>query len=175
MRLFIALLLTACLTSNAVSQSKIDKTLEKLNSNSVPYISVDELKHTENHIILDTRTKKEFQVSHLKNALWVGHKKFQIDALNKYVTDKNKPIVVYCSIGVRSENIGEKLLKAGYTNVQNLYGGIFEWKNKGNPVYDHEGNKTEKVHAYSKHWGKLLTKGDKIYQPKPEELDTKHE
>jgi len=33
---------------------------------------------------------------------------------------------VYCSLGIRSEVIAKKLKKAGYTNVFNLYGGIFE-------------------------------------------------
>ena len=40
-------------------------------------------------------------------------------------------IIVYCSIGVRSEDIGEKLKELGYTKILNLYGGIFDWKNKG--------------------------------------------
>jgi len=74
--------------------------------------------------------------------------------------------VVYCSIGVRSEDIGEKLMDAGYNNVTNLYGGIFEWKNKGNQVYDTLGNETERVHAFNKHWGKLLSKGEKVYDQK---------
>ena len=54
-------------------------------------------------------------------------------------------------------------MQAGYSNVKNLYGGIFEWKNEGHPVYDSEGKETEKVHAFSKHWGKLLKEGKKVY------------
>ena len=44
-------------------------------------------------------------------------------------TRKKTPTIVYCTIGARSETIGEKLKKNGFTNVYNLYGGIFEWKN----------------------------------------------
>ncbi|MBT8318930.1 MAG: rhodanese-like domain-containing protein, partial [Gramella sp.] len=77
--------------------------------------------------------------------------------------DKDQKIVVYCSIGVRSENIGVKLIKAGYKNVENLYGGIFDWKNKDFPVVDALGKSTEEVHAYSKHWSKWLRNAEKIY------------
>jgi len=148
---------------NTFSQKKLDKTLKKFNKESVPYVQVEELAGRENVHLLDTREKGEFEVSHLKGALWVGHKTFEIDSLVNSLPKKDVEIVVYCSIGVRSENIGEKLLKAGYTNVKNLYGGIFEWKNKGYPVFDSENQETEKVHAFSKHWGKLLTKGEKVY------------
>ena len=148
------------------AQTKIDRTLKKLNKESVPYVQVEELSENSDVILLDTRKKEEFNVSHLKNAYWVGHKEFKIDSTLTAIENRDSEIVVYCSIGVRSEDIGEKLQKAGFTNVKNLYGGIFEWKNKGFPVYDSIGNETEKVHAFNKHWGKLLTKGEKVYGEK---------
>ena len=77
--------------------------------------------------------------------------------------NKNKTIVVYCSIGYRSEKIAEKLRRKGYT-VFNLYGGIFDWKNKGNTVVDSLGNTTEKVHAYNEAWSKWLFNGQKVYK-----------
>ena len=40
------------------------------------------------------------------------------------IKDKNKPIVVYCTTGFRSEEAYKKLKKIGYTNVYNLYGGL---------------------------------------------------
>ncbi len=159
---FFLLLFVFC--PNAFSQKKLDKTLKKFNKESVPYIQVEELAKSENILLLDAREREEFEVSHLKDAIWVGHKTFNIDSLSKPLpNNKESEIVVYCSIGVRSENIGEKLMKAGFTNVKNLYGGIFEWKNKGFPVYDNTNKETQKVHAFSKHWGKLLTKGEKVY------------
>ena len=163
MRLILCLLFFCLFLNIAFSQTSIDKTLEKFNRNTVEYISVDELKSSENFILLDTRKIEEFEVSKIKNAVWVGYKKFKISKVQNNFPDKKTPIVVYCSIGVRSEDIGEKLQKAGYTNVKNLYGGIFEWKNKNNPVYNMSNNKTEKVHAFSKHWSNLLTNAEKIY------------
>ena len=104
--------------------------------------------------------RKEFDVSHIKDAIYVGYKNFNIDSLTEQ--DKNKKIVVYCSIGVRSEDIGEKLQSAGYTNVYNLYGGIFKWIDTDNPVVDSTNTPTNKIHAFSKYWSKLVTKGDKV-------------
>ncbi len=145
------------------AQKNIDRTLKKFNRESIPYIQPEELAQQQNTLILDAREKKEYDVSHLKNAIWVGYSKFQLASVETKFKNRESRIVVYCSIGVRSEDIGEKLMKAGYSDVRNLYGGIFEWKNKGYPVYDDQENETEKVHAFSKHWGKLLTKGVKVY------------
>lgn len=146
----------------ASGQKKLERTLKQLNTGSVPYIYVNELQQEEASVLLDTRKREEYEVSHLKNAIWVGYKGFREDSVIAKITDKNKPIVVYCSIGVRSEDIGEKLQKAGFTNVKNLYGGIFEWKNQGNPVYRDE-SETDSVHTFNKQWGKLLNSGIKVY------------
>ncbi|WP_255572295.1 MULTISPECIES: rhodanese-like domain-containing protein [unclassified Cellulophaga] len=156
----LVLITLLCFTNFLVAQRSIEKTLEKLNKESVPYITVAELQQQDSLIILDTRELEEYKVSHLKNAIWVGYDNFDSQQLK--LQDKNQKIVVYCSIGVRSENIGEKLLANGYSNVQNLYGGIFKWVEEDLPVYDSEENRTENVHVFSKYWGKLLTKGNKI-------------
>ncbi len=163
MKFILFLVLSFLLITPCLSQKSIDKALKNYNNNSIEYVSVEELKKMNGALLLDTRQKEEFEVSHLKNAFWTGYKEFDIDLLTKKFPEKDTTVVVYCSIGVRSEDIGEKLKKAGYTNIKNLYGGIFEWKNKGNTVYDSTNTETERVHAFSKQWGKLLTKAEKVY------------
>ncbi len=158
--LFVPLIMMSCL-----GHRSIEGVLDMNNSETVPYIQVAELKESDGYTLLDTREKEEYEVSHLENAHWIGHEHFKLKDVTSRFPDKDAAIVVYCSIGVRSEDIGEKLQEAGYTNVKNLYGGIFAWKNKGKPVFDPEGRKTEKVHAYSKYWGRLLTNADKVYSP----------
>ena len=148
---------------SACGQPSIDTALKRLNRETVPYITVDELNSSADQLLLDARTSAEFEVSHLKGAFWAGYKKFDIRKIKSAYPDKDTPIVVYCSVGVRSENVGEELLAAGYTDVKNLYGGIFEWKNKGYPVYSQDGHPTEKVHAFNRRWGKLLHNAEKIY------------
>ena len=147
-------------------QRTIDEAIRKFNDNTVPYIKVEELTPNNQFVLLDTREKVEFEVSHLNNAVWLGDIVFDMDTVSTILSDKNTPIVVYCSIGVRSEEVGEKLIKKGYKQVYNLYGGIFEWKNKGFKVYDSNGQETDRVHAFNKHWGKMLTNATKVYDPK---------
>ena len=114
-------------------------------------------------VILDARQEEEYRVSRIPGAIWIGYKEFEKDKVLDAVPDKDTPLVVYCSIGVRSEKIGEKLKEAGFTDVYNLYGGIFEWKNRGKTVVDQQGEPTEKVHAYSRYWGRFLKNAEKIY------------
>ena len=114
-------------------------------------------------VLLDAREQNEYDVSHLKNAVFVGYDSFNLKKTLKKLPNKNTKIVVYCSLGIRSEEIAEKLKKVGYTNVLNLYGGIFEWKNNNYNVFSSEGKATEKVHTFSEDWKKWLLKGEKIY------------
>jgi rhodanese-related sulfurtransferase len=146
------------------AQSSIPKVLKKLNRQSAPYIKVDELKSNSAIIYLDAREPKEFNVSHIKNAIPIGFDHFKIQNVTSTVKDKNATIVVYCSIGVRSERIAEKLLKSGYKNVYNLYGGIFEYKNTGGKVVNNQNKETDSVHAFNKKWSVYLTKGIKVYE-----------
>ncbi len=137
--------------------------LQKLLKHDVPEISVDSLnKIKEPVLLLDARESGEFNVSHLNNAKWVGYKTFSMDSVKNI--DKSKPIIVYCSVGYRSEKITERLLAAGYTNVNNLYGGIFEWKNRKLDVYNENGI-TNDVHPYNSTWGMWLKNANKVYQP----------
>ncbi|MFO7720299.1 MAG: rhodanese-like domain-containing protein [Gillisia sp.] len=161
--LFIFLFLLAFTAS---SQTSLDQLLSRYNNQSIPYITVEELKmlqKDENLVLLDAREPEEFQVSHIKGAVFSGYSSFSSEEISRSIKDKSAMIVVYCSLGIRSEKISEKLKAEGFLNIRNLYGGIFEWKNKGFEVFDSEGKETEKVHAYSKSWSKWLTNGEKIY------------
>ena len=159
------ILLIIALQSQVVNaQDSIDRVLKRLNNESIPYLSVEQLaKNQAELIILDARELVEFNVSHIKNAIYVGYRDFDIDKLNETIP-KDKKVVVYCSLGVRSEDIAEVFVNNGYKNVYNLYGGIFEWKNKGYPVVDNKENTTDNIHAFSKEWGIYLKKGTKTYE-----------
>ncbi len=133
--------------------------------NTIPTISPAELykklQSDEKIYILDTREKKEYEVSHINNALHVGYNNFDLKSTDKI--DKTATIIVYCTIGARSEEIGTKIQKIGFKNVYNLYGGIVYWKNQGYKVLDAYEKPTQNVHVYSKEWGKWLKKGNPVY------------
>jgi len=90
----------------------------------------------------------------------MGYDDYDGDLLNE--VPKDTPIVVYCSIGYRSEKIGEKIQKLGFTKVYNLYGSIFEWVNQDNPVVDSNNKPTDKVHTYNKKWSKWVQDGKAV-------------
>ena len=146
------------------SQKTLSELLKKHNNESVPYISVQELAMPKtNAFLLDARELREYEVSHLKDALHVGYNEFNLANTTKKLNNKDQMIVVYCSLGIRSEDISEQLKNEGYTNVYNLFGGIFEWKNNDFKVYNLNNETTENVHVFSKEWSQWLLKGIKIY------------
>lgn len=147
---------------SACGQGTYDEKLESLYKKTVPIIHADSLKPRQsNVVILDTRAKEEFEVSHIEGARFVDYDGFKISEVGDI--SKDSEVIVYCSVGYRSERIGEKLQKAGFTNVKNLYGGIFSWKNEGYEVVGSQGSPTDSVHTYNKSWGKWLKKGIKVY------------
>lgn len=154
--LFLPLFLAA-----QVKNLEFKQMLDSIYNHTVPLISVDSLKHLKNVYLLDTRENEEFAVSHLKTARNVGYIWF--DMRTVYDIPKDATIVVYCSVGYRSEKIGEKLIKDGYHHVYNLFGSIFEWANEGNPLYKSNGVQTTEVHTYNKKWAKWLERGTKVY------------
>lgn len=112
-------------------------------------------------LLLDVRTPAEFRVSHLRGARLVPYDSLATVRLPGL--DRARPVVVYCSVGVRSERMGERLHALGFTTVHNLHGGLFEWVNEGYPVYNARGI-TADVHPYSALWGAWLTRGRKTYE-----------
>ena len=124
-----------------------------------PLVSVDELERNLSDpdapqpVLLDAREPDEWAVSHLKGALLAPDERAALADLDGLPLDT--PIVVYCSVGYRSGALTEKLMKRGYTDVQNLEGSIFEWANRGLPVY-REGREVTEVHSFDEEWGRLL-------------------
>ncbi len=51
--------------------------------------------------------------------------------LDSYPADKNAKIVLYCRSGRMSAIAAQELVKAGYTNVWNLDGGMVAWEQAG--------------------------------------------
>lgn len=144
-----------------VSDKPYDLLLSVLLSHSVPEVSVDHLKQKHVHL-LDARTHREFEVSHIPGAIWAGDEVSAVDRLPGI--DKQAPLAVYCAVGYRSERMAERLRDQGYVNVVNVYGGIFEWVNTNHSVVTNDGSETERIHAYSRFWGLWLKRGTRIYE-----------
>ena len=109
-KLFILLfVITLGLRAFTQNYTSFDEMKENIVSKTMPLITVEELKKVENTkkplLILDAREQNEFNVSHIKNAKYVGYDRFKIKDLKGL--DKQATIVIYCSVGYRSEKIAE--------------------------------------------------------------------
>lgn len=134
--------------------------LSGLYDGDFPTIKPEQVTKISDYQILDAREKSEFEVSHIQGAKWVGYDTFTLK--NVANLDKTKPVIIYCTVGARSQEIGKKLQQDGFTRVYNLYGGLIHWVNEGKPVVS-QGKPTQKVHTYSKIWGIWLEKGEQVY------------
>jgi len=75
----------------------------------------------EDVIILDVRTKQEYESGHIENAINIP-----LDEINENIDlDKNKKILVYCQSGNRSKEASSKLHSLDH-DVYN-FGGIANW------------------------------------------------
>lgn len=149
----------------AWAQTAFDRKLESLYRNSVATITASELSALMNSgtpvVLFDIRSAEEYEISHIRTANFLDYSSFNTRMVDKF--KKDSPIIVYCSVGYRSERVGEKLKSAGFKNVKNLYGGIFQWVNEGHAVVNRTNHPTDSVHTYNRNWSQWLTKGIKVY------------
>jgi rhodanese-related sulfurtransferase len=159
--IFLIAVVCSVLPIQVNAQSFAYKTLlSTLYDSTFPTVRPGEVSDLSRFQILDTREKEEFEVSHLNGAKWVGFDTFNLESVTEL--DKNKPVLVYCTVGARSQAIGKKLTAAGFTKVYNLYGGIIQWSNESMPLFQN-GKPTIQVHTYTRAWGIWLEKGEKVY------------
>ena len=150
----------------AADMTAYDRMLGLLYQHTVPVVQPAELaatlrKSPQSVLLLDTRTPEEYQVSHLRGARFVNYDQYQ--KLDLSGISRTRPVVVYCTVGARSEQVGAWLRQQGFQDVRNLYGGIFQWLNDGQKVVNAQGPTTN-VHPYSILWRPWLKTGNPVYK-----------
>ncbi len=82
------------------------------------------------HVLLDVRTPQEFASGHIPGAINIS-----IDELTGRLSEvpQDKPVVLYCRSGNRSNQAAQILDRAGYTQIYDL-GGIINWVQQGYPI-----------------------------------------
>ena len=88
---------------------------------------VQEFLKTEKAVLLDVRTKQEYESGHIENSENIPLQ--QIEKVLAKITDKNTPLFVYCQSGARSSSATSTLKQMGYLNVANI-GGISSYRGK---------------------------------------------
>ena len=81
-------------------------------------------------VVLDVREPDEYEQGALPGAIHIprGHLESQVESK---LTDKSKPVVVYCAGGTRSAFAADTMSQLGYRDVVSMAGGFGKWKNEG--------------------------------------------
>jgi molybdopterin/thiamine biosynthesis adenylyltransferase/rhodanese-related sulfurtransferase len=110
----------------------------------------ERLESSETPLFVDVREPDEWEEGHVPGAIHVtrGRLESRIEGL---VPDKERPLVVYCSVGSRSAFATKALGEMGYTDVVNLAGGFTEWKRSGFEVTIPRVLSSEQRSRYSRH------------------------
>ncbi len=132
------------ISKNAVMASDTSKTLMSIEQlikdarEGVEFINNEELiQHINDNpmlILLDVRTKEEYDAGHLKGATWLerGIAEF---TLSRTLRDPNAEIIVYCLKRNRSALVAKTLKRMGYQNVK-THVGLEEWVKEGYSIYN---------------------------------------
>jgi rhodanese-related sulfurtransferase len=86
-------------------------------------------------IIIDARTKEEFDKTHIFSAISIPEKDLP-KSIGRLPKDKNVLLVVYCS-GIQSDTSikwAGKATAAGYTNINTYSEGFSVWREKKMPI-----------------------------------------
>lgn len=114
--LVLLLLLVGCSRSSIEEESGYKK------------ISAEEAKEmidTEDLVILDVRTKEEYDQAHIEGAILIPDYQLKEQAESK-LPNKEEKILLYCRSGNRSESAAKILIEMGYSKVYD-FGGIIDW------------------------------------------------
>lgn len=108
-------------------KNKIKKLLTnslKRGGNTVNYIQAKELlKENPRGILLDVRSKQEYDEYHLQGAMNIPL--YELDKIiNQVAPSYDTILIVYCQSGARSTKAIKRLKQLGYLNIYEIAGGI---------------------------------------------------
>lgn len=108
------------------------------------------------YTILDVRDENEFAISHLEGAI-----RFEEKVLERL--NPKEPVLVYCTVGLRSNKLAQTLREEGFSKIVELQNGLIGWSNAELPMVNSSNSTTDSVHVYNQYFGTLLKKGTAVY------------
>ena len=92
--------------------------------NQITYVEArDKMKKDASAILLDVRSKQEYEEYHLEGAICIPTYELA-NQISKITMNKEQTIIVYCQSGARSKKAVNLLEKMGYQNLYEIAGGI---------------------------------------------------
>ena len=93
----------------------------------------DQLLSNSSKIILDVRTKDEYNAGFIDHAINIDWNEKSFESLTDKL-DKYEPIYIYCLSGGRSRNAVKNLESRGFKKIIELDGGIMAWRSEKRPL-----------------------------------------
>lgn len=91
------------------------------------------LMNNESTVIIDVREPNEYAEGHIEGARNIPLAKFD-ERIAELETHRELPVLLNCQSGTRSLAAGKKLTQRGFTQVFELKGGMFAWKDQNLPI-----------------------------------------
>lgn len=138
MRTLLALIIAAPLIVTSLHAQASDKPKPEAKqpaakSKDIGVEEFDKLRQSKTNVVLDVRTKQEFDSGHMPGAVWID---FMAPDFEEKVAklDKSKTYLVHCASGGRSARACKKMEGMNFARLYNLEGGMNAWEKAGKPV-----------------------------------------
>jgi phage shock protein E len=82
-------------------------------------------------LLLDVRTPEEYRQAHLRGALLIPLNEL---AQRAREIPRDRPLLVYCSVGARSVSAAGLLAARGYRDIYQMSDGLVGWYKNGFPI-----------------------------------------
>ncbi|MBI5655768.1 MAG: rhodanese-like domain-containing protein [Geobacter sp.] len=89
------------------------------------------IEQKKNVYLLDVRTPEEFRQARMKGGMLIPLSEIERRLVE---VPKNRPILVYCAVGSRSNLVAKYLVNRGYGEVYNMVDGLVGWYRNGYPI-----------------------------------------
>ncbi|MDX2265842.1 MAG: rhodanese-like domain-containing protein [Hyphomicrobiales bacterium] len=146
--------------SPSMTLEQVENTVEALYK--TPQITPEELarRSGDRVLLFDVREKAEYDESHIAGAIHTPpDMSAETFAALHGPALKGATVVFYCSVGVRSSQMMNRVRAAleagGATAAHNLRGGVFRWAAEARPLVSDKGP-TATAHPFNEAWGALL-------------------
>jgi rhodanese-related sulfurtransferase len=121
---------TVCLLSAVTAWSADEK------GSAVKRIGIEEyerLRRDTNNVVLDVRSKAEFEKGHIAGATNIDINSLRFDEVVAKL-DTNRTYLVNCAVGMRSARACKKMEGVGFKSLYDLAPGFEGWKKAGKPI-----------------------------------------
>ena len=109
-----------------IAGSLLFASISKQGSPSISAQQLITLFNKDHALIIDIRTKAEFNKGHITDALNIPLEQLN-KSLHELEKSKNNPIIVVCNAGIQASGASNILKKEGFERVFKLQGGMQSW------------------------------------------------